>query len=128
MQFSKLPMHYRKEVRPAEVDRVARFGVDASTTADGNRSIKANLPNALVDPWLVQLRQGNVFIVGGQTHTLEYNAKASKVRPLTVVLEKGASPFSEYAKYIANLTMGWTCYSFTFTSPLMIQYQCLYLT
>ena len=89
--------------------------VDSTTSADGPDSANVAVTQANQIPWYVQFSQGDIPLSASQKYTVSFWAKASKNRPINVVMRQGESPFTEYTNHTLELTQDWLPYSFTVT-------------
>jgi len=54
--------------------------------------------------------------LGRRSYTVSFAAKASSNRPISVVVQKATSPYTEQSRQIVNLGTGWQRYSYRFTA------------
>jgi len=119
----KNPSFGTPDVKPWYRPWVIRNDVGATitrvdtTAADGTYSLKAYIPrSSSAKPWIVQVRQNGLPLTSGRSYVVSFYAKASSGRPINVVVQKAASPYSERFRQNVKIGTRWQRYSYRFTA------------
>ncbi|MFI5835790.1 carbohydrate binding domain-containing protein [Micromonospora sp. NPDC051300] len=94
-------------------------GVSGSITAQGGTgldgtALKFDLSNGGGSDWQAQVGQ-TVNLTAGRTYTLTFKARADSNRPMTVLVQQAASPYTEHLSRTINLTSSSQSLTYTFS-------------
>jgi beta-glucanase (GH16 family) len=95
----------------------ATYSRDTTTAGEGSRSALVKVTRSSSVDWYVQLVQSKVPLVQNRLYVVTFMAKAETARPISVVVQKTNSPYTEYSRQSIALKTEWTQYSFVFTAP-----------
>jgi glucose/arabinose dehydrogenase len=87
---------------------------DTAGPAAGTAALRMDIGTPSSD-WYVQLRQPNVPLAAGDTHTLSFDARASSPRSVRVAFQQNVAPYAKEFQQSFAITTGWTRYSATFS-------------
>jgi glucose/arabinose dehydrogenase len=98
-------------VRSPAVATVAR---DTAAPPTGAAAVRVDIQTSGLD-WYVQLRQPNVPLAAGATHTLSFDARGSAPRNIRVAFQQNVSPYAVEFKQTFAITAAWQHYTVDFT-------------
>ena len=99
-------------------DASGTIAQDGTTAADGRYSAKITVTRTSPTPFHVQLRQIYQVQNQGYLDTVQFWAKASSNRTITVTVQQAASPYTVYAQKAMALSTVWTPYSLAYQAPV----------
>jgi hypothetical protein len=89
---------------------------DNTTKVNGSYSAKVNITQSNPTNWYLQWGHKNLSLTAGQPYTVTFYAKASQARSASVMIQKNASPFTEYFNQTFNLTTSWQKFTYTYNA------------
>ncbi|MGL1935051.1 MAG: discoidin domain-containing protein, partial [Fibrobacterales bacterium] len=91
------------------------YGANAQSTVSNN-SYSTTITDGGSDTWRIQLTQGGIPQVNGETYTFSFEAQASSSRTFDAMVEKNGSPWTNYsASNNQTLTTTWQLFTYTYT-------------
>jgi len=99
-----------------EASGIATIQRASDTQAKGAYCASITLTESSPADHAVQLRQGNIPLVAGETYAFVFWAKASTSRAIRPDILHGAHPWTSYFSQVVALTTVWQRYTLMFTS------------
>ena len=95
----------------------ATFGQDPTQGYAGTKSAKITVSTATGTDWNVQFKYVGFSLKKDTTYVVQFAAKASKNRVISVSLQRNDAPYTWYGGQQFNLTTAWQVFRFTVTAP-----------